>query len=56
MDITAFMKNKDLQDVKLTAFHDAESDLKTVLLRNIERVVRNKGTLRTRFQTRERTK
>ena len=31
------MKNKDLQDVKFTAFRNTVSDLKTVLLRNIRR-------------------
>jgi hypothetical protein len=49
MDIPASMKNKDLQDVKLTGFHHTVADSKNVLLRNIGRVVRNKGTLRFRF-------
>ena len=49
MDIGRTRKNKDLQDVKLTGFHNTVIDCKNVLLRNIERLVRNKGTLRTRF-------
>jgi hypothetical protein len=43
------MKNKHLQDVKLTAFHNAEAHPKIVLLRNIGRFVRSKGTLCLRF-------
>src|SRR5215475_12278408 len=49
MDARQSKKNKHLQYVKFTRFHDAKRDLKIVLLRNIGRVVRNKGTLRFRF-------